>query len=276
MDMNTKRIALCLYGYFNNKTNPHAGIRGYQYIKENILDKYVTDVYLHSWDADNDSLILSLYNPISCTIETQIDFNPIARAEGIDEDWINGRYKRKGSRFANCTVHNSLSFFYSRSQAIWHKCWGEIELGIIYDYVIVCRFDLGQRSGVHRGFNVSKMPFDPKLSMEFIYSAMWDQLNAGYADQWFFSNSANIDKLGTMYSASLEYLRPYSFYFTMLTGGWPESNSNDEFSNERLGGPGTFYPVKYPRWQMINNHILHKWHFIQTGLYEKSKFLDGT
>ena len=144
-----------------------------------------------------------------------------------------------------------------------------------YDCVIVSRFDAGQRSKVHRGYNVSEIPFSGSLDMNYLYSAMWMQLNAGYADQWFFSNSNNIDKLVEMHLDSLtDYFQKDSEYYQSLSTGWPDSNADDEFSNEMLKSEKTENLVKYPRWQMINNHLLHKWHIRRIGLSEKSKFLN--
>ena len=47
------KIALCLHGLFNSTTDSSSnGDDGFEYIKENILDKGEVDVYIHSWELD--------------------------------------------------------------------------------------------------------------------------------------------------------------------------------------------------------------------------------
>jgi hypothetical protein len=270
------RIALCLYGYFNNRADGDAGNKGCQYISEHVFKAADgVDVFVHSWDVENSGRITDLYKPKDCLFEKQVDFNPVARDAGIDEDWINEGFDRGSTMYHQCTIHNSLSFYYSRMKSIELKLWNEKTNGFEYDCVIAARFDLGHRSKAHiGGYNVSLMPFDPKLDMNFIYSAMWMQMNAGYADQWFFSNSGNMDLLGVMYERALnEYFQKDSEYCRAITDGWFDSNHENEFSNEFFRKDKLAIRYKYPRWQMINNHILHKWHLYKTGLYDKSKFI---
>lgn len=114
---------------------------------------------------------------------------------------------------------------------------------------------------------------------------MWDQLNAGYADQWFYSNSNNMRLLSMAFDAALyEYFVPNSKYEKTVTQGWPDSLHYDggfydpaQFSNEKLKPyRDARFPVsemKYPKWQCVNNHILYKWHMITYDLYEKSRFV---
>jgi len=269
------RVALCLYGYYNNRSDRNAGDKGYQYLKEKVFSKVEgVDVFIHSWDENLKEKIDGLYNPKIALYEKQRDFTPIARDAGIDEDWINENYGRKGTIYEQCTIQASLSFYYSRSRAIELKADYERTNKFKYDCVIVARFDIGHRSTWHMGYNVSLMPFNPTLDMNYIYSAMWKQLNAGYADQWFFSNSENIDKFGTMYENALnDYFQKNSDYHNAIINGWFDSNESNETSNEIINKDGLAIYYKYPRWQMINNHILHKWHLREAGLYEKSKFL---
>jgi len=269
------RIALCLYGCFNNRSDNQADDKGYSYLKENILDKVESvDVFSHSWDDGFKNKIDDYYNPRISLYEKQIDFNSIGREAGIDEVWINEGFNRNVTLYQQCTINASLSFYYSRAKAIQFKSEYEKTHDFNYDCVVVARFDSGQRSTWHTGYNVSLIPFDPNLDMTYIYSAMWMQLNAGYADQWFFSNSENINKLGDMYDKALnDYFQKNSEYCNAITNGWFDSDDSSEISNEFINKNELAIRHKYPRWQMINNHILHKWHLYKVGLYNKSKFL---
>jgi hypothetical protein len=273
------KIALCLYGYYNNKADKNAGDKGYNYIQEKIIKQAEAigaevDIFVHSWDIENSNTIINKFNPAIYEIEKQIDFNDIAKEAGIDEVKINEGFDRDATMYRTCTINASLSFFYSRSKSLRLAIDYANENEFKYDCVIACRFDLGQRSTWHRGYNVSLMNLDLNLDMDYIYSAMWVQTNAGYADQWFFSNQDNMEKLADMYDMSLnDYFHIGSDYEKMLTTDWIDSNVSSEMSNERFNATDGAVTMKYPRWQMINNHIIHKWHFIETGLYEKSKFI---
>jgi len=269
------RTALCLYGYYNNRADKNAGDKGFNYIQSKIFGaNNDVDTFVHSWDTENSSKIISNYNPTIYEILPQINFNNIAKEYGINEEKINHGFNRKATMYKQCTINASLSFFYSRSRALELAINYAKENGFTYDCIVTCRFDLGQRSTWHRGYNVSQINFDNSLDMDYIYSAMWVQTNAGYADQWFFSNQDNMEKLATMYSESLNnYFHIGSDYQKAITTNWIDSNSKSELSNERFNRRDNVEVMKYPKWQMINNHIIHKWHFIETGLYDKSKFI---
>lgn len=100
---------------------------------------------------------------------------------------------------------------------------------------------------------------------------------------WFFSNYENMKLLATAYDRCYEYFLPNSMYELAVTTGWPDSqmmgnlNSQDpgQFSNEVLKPREQRVKnlMKYPKWQCINNHILYKWFFIDSGLYKKSRFV---
>ena len=68
------KVALCLYGYFNNRADPKSGDKGYEYLKNNVFSKGDVDVFIHSWEPDIKDQLISLYNPIEYKFEEQIDF----------------------------------------------------------------------------------------------------------------------------------------------------------------------------------------------------------
>lgn len=278
------KIAICLYGYFNNSRQPDSGMNGSRYIKKSILEKskgHQVDIFIHSWEKKNENLYQKLFNPKEMVFEDQIDFRKVMEKNFISNeyfDFVDG-FDRKSSPFAACKIESTLSFLYSRAASLEiMRSFGS------YDVVLTSRFDLGQiDSGSDRRYKVSLIDFQPELDMNWIYSAMWDQLNQGYADQWFYSNQDNMLKLVDLYHNACEiYFKPGSEYERVLTTGFPDSKNHiqsftapEQFSNEMLAKEKTKDLMKFSRWQCINNHILHKWHFIQCGLYEKSKFLEG-
>jgi hypothetical protein len=113
---------------------------------------------------------------------------------------------------------------------------------------------------------------------------MWDQLNAGMADQWFYSNSENMDKFISMFDKLSAYLTKGSDYEMNVTNGWFDSNFFDaynpyderQFTNETLKQEGKSKDLmRYPVWECVNNHIMHKWFLKDVGLYENCKYLIG-
>lgn len=67
------KVALCLHGLFDSTTDKSSsGINGYEYIKKHILDVYDTDVYIHSWETDNASMIESMYNPKNVYLKSKL------------------------------------------------------------------------------------------------------------------------------------------------------------------------------------------------------------
>lgn len=280
------RLALALHGYFNNREDPESGENGARYICDILLNKYNVDVFLHSWEKDKSPFLLSFYQPIDYLFEDQIDFQKVMQENGISQEYFDENFLREYSPYAACKISSTLSFLYSRKKALELVYLYEEAHEFQYDIVITARFDLGQRDKFGKWkYYVSQMNFDPELDMQFTYSAMWDQLNAGYADQWFFSNSNNMRLLSMAYDAALnDYFKAGSKYEKAVTTGWPDSKVYDggfydpgQFSNEKLKPfrdiRNLVSEMKYPKWQCINNHILYKWHMIAYDLYEKSKFV---
>lgn len=275
-----KKVALCLHGYFNNRADPNSGMNGYDYICETLLDRgdCDVDVFFHSWEPDKEKQLCDLYEPEGFVCEPQQDFLSVMQKEGVDESYFNERFNRAASKFAACKIPSTLSFLFSRKRS----------LGLCskkkYDAVITARFDLGQRDRYQkRKHHVSTMDFDPSLDMQYLYSSMWDQLNAGFADQWFFSNWENMSKLSVAYDYALDAFKPGSDYEKVVTEGWFDSQEIDnmsssdlrQFSNEMLKDPKDRATnlMKYPRWQCINNHLYYKWFIRQIGLYDKVRFV---
>ena len=273
------RVAVCLYGLYNHHFND-AGQKGFEQIREQILSKVIdADIFCHSWSTENREVILSNYKPKKWIIEDQIDFSH--NVDALDLDYfLTTRHRDRLYLF------RAFSFYYTRAKAILLKKQYEEEMGFKYDSVISCRFDLGQRDRNWTGkYFVSRINFDSTLDMSNVHSAMWDQLNAGMADQWFYSNSHNMDRFIEMYDALPRYLTRGSEYEKAVTEGWFDSNYFEcnnpsdprHYTNELLFREDAKSKnlMKYPVWECVNNHIIHKWFLKEIGLYEKSRYLVG-
>jgi hypothetical protein len=269
------KIALSLFGFFNNSVDPVAGDKGYEYLRDTLLDNNNIDVYIHSWDIDFRTRLYLLYEPVDSIVEPNNNFKQIMNAHGITTQFFDEGFDRENTIFKNAKIENTLSFLYSRKRSL-----ELIPDAAEYDAVISCRFDIGHRGGPE----VRYLKFNQDNDMSKIYSAMWNQTNSGYADMWFYSNQENMRTLATAYDKALQYFKPDSEYYNKVTQGWPDSkyhagggltHAKEQFSNER------FKPVdqrsadlmRWPKWQCINNHMLYKWFFIDSGLYNKSEFV---
>ena len=268
--MTTKRIALCLYGQFNNRLDKSSGTNGFQYIKGKLLNKFDLDVFIDTTDIANAKVIQDLYGPWirNADFRPSSDYKDLLNRNSVSEDDFKAR---DGFR----TLSNTLAFLESRSRSIRLMSDYASRAGA-YDAVITCRFDLGQLDKVNgrQNFHVSEIGFSPEHDMNYIYSAQWDQHNAGYADQWFYSNQTNIEILGDMFDISVSYFTPGSEFLNWLSSGITDSKENDEFSNMRLkrDASGSGNLVKRPINTAVDNHLLHKYYFLRRGLYEISRF----
>jgi hypothetical protein len=265
------KIALCLSGYYKSKSGLAASQNGSKYIKDNILDKYNVDVFVHSWDLENQDLIEDTYSPKKSLFESQKDFRE--ELSLIDEEWFRADLVQKNLWR---TAFSSLSMNYSRMRSLQLKKLFEEENSFQYDCVVLARFDLGNRGLEHpQPTYVTKINFQPHLDMNFIYTAFWYQLNCGFAEHWIYSSSENMDKVGELYNSLVDYYQKDSSYIKAMISGWPYSNIFNEFSNEifKPKQERTKNLYKYPRWECINNHAVYKWYFLETDLMKKCKFL---
>ena len=271
-----KNIALCIHGYFSNKSGDDLTLTNYIY--DNVIHKinknHNLEIFIHSFDINNYNTILKKYpNVKKYIIEEQIDFT---RKLDIDNKEFNNIFILQEP---SENIFNTLSFLYSRKISL------ELALNddILYDLIICCRFDIGIRNKQLEpdGNNCCNLEFnddfiDIVINNDYIVSAFWRQLNAGFSDFWFFSNPDKMKLLSVMYDDILNFaFKKDSDYIKMLLNDWIYSNKNNEFSNEILNLENYNYinNTKYLLKNASNNHLLYKYYFIKTGLFFKSKFL---
>ncbi len=264
------KIAVALSGYFNTiSTNDlSTGARTVLRLRDLFKDHDV-DYYIHSWDEKFESEICDSYEPKKYIIEPQIDFNEVALKNGISQEWFDENFDRKNSLYSRATIHNSLSFLYSRSQAL------KLIKKDDYEWVCVMRLDLG-----HRGPDDVNFPhkFDFSSDNSKIYSPFWNQLNCGLGDMWTITNTQVAREIENIYDRALKYYKPNSSYVEAMTKGWPLSEKCEfneyepkQFSNICLSKRKTKL-MTYPRWYAINGHSIYKYFFIEAELFEKITF----
>lgn len=265
------RVALCLYGNFNNRLDSKSGQSGYDYLKNRLLDEYSPDIFIYSSDLENKARVLDLYGPwiINAEFRELPDFGNLLTQRDIDPSVFTPLEPFR-------TLGNTLAFLWNRGSSIGLMTdYARVEKAL-YDWVIVARFDLGQLDKINgrHSHRVSEIGFNPHLDSSFIYSAQWLQHNLGLADQWFFSSQSQIEKLGQMYDWALDSFTQGSRLLASLETGVPDSNAEDPFSNEILiVGTKASRLDKVDTRLAVNNHLLHKFFFLEKeNLYEQLRF----
>jgi hypothetical protein len=247
-----------------------SGDDGFKYLQESILRRFDFDIFIYSNDLENRIQIENTYSQISAdlVIGQQIDWEGKVSENGIDQSMF---HAKEGFR----TLANSLNFFYSRSQSIELAINYSKERKKVYDWIICSRFDLGQidKYNGYQPFKVSQINFNPQLDNDYLYTALWNQTNAGIADQWIYGNQPNIMKLIGMHDMCIEYFKPNSPYFESLKFGIPFSNQEDEFSNEILHQyrKNLYQLRRVPISNAVDNHLIHKYYLLDKKLLHKNR-----
>ena len=265
-----RRYALCLYGKFNNRFDKKAGLKGFQYIKAKLLDEYDFDIFIYSTDLENEREIRKCYNEEA----TKIEFSSTPNwNEKIKEEGIRPLEFERIEESRN--LENSFNFLKSRSNSINLALKHATKNGK-YDWIVTARFDLAQidKHNSYQPFRVSEIGFNPKLENRYVYSALWNQTNNGLADQWFYSSQENMAKIAEMGDRCVHYFKPESDYQKILESGIPYTSVNDEFSNElfRKGKKDSPELLKISRSKGLNNHLIHKYFFFESGLLDAVRF----
>lgn len=271
------RVAICLYGRFNNRLSSTAGAEGFAKLSK-LIRQFPTveySVYAYSNDVESAADIKNLYRRAEqVVIEEPLDFDPIIKGRGI---FIEQFDVPSGFR----TFANALSFFYSRKRSIQLM----LDSRQHFDWVIVSRFDVAQldRFNGRQREHVGEIGFNLTLQAGQNYAANWSQHNHGYADQWFILSLEDAQLLGTMFDQALTYLEEDSPYLQFIQDGVLHSNQLDEFSNERFQRPAknlesiqkTGAEVKLAKGKALDVHLMHKYFFLTSGLYFRSSFSGG-
>jgi len=188
----------------------------YKHFKDHILDKNDTiDFFIHCWDTDMEKEVTDLYKPKSSHFEKQKYFDiPKCFKVGV-----------KSKKTEPNRPNNIYSRFYSTKESVKLKMDYEKEHGFKYDCVLLCRFDIAWQKDIifsnhnmedfhvanlcsyrHKGKRIDMIDFYKNRSH---YKKLpIDHRHVGYPyrenswglwDQWFFSNSNNMDKFSNVF-----------------------------------------------------------------------------
>jgi hypothetical protein len=273
------KFALCISGYFSNKNGDD--LLTTDYIGENVIlpilrNKDTVDIFVHSFDKNNENKILTKYpNLTKYLIENQYDF--IENLNSNNRSYYDKLCQNDYQNGKDYNMQSSLSFFYSRCECINLALNHSKENDINYDCIIRCRFDIGIRvKQPFNGYKVDNLVFNPNLNFDYYYSSYWNQLNAGYVGFWEFSNQKNMETFKNLYNyVSNDMLTLNSEYLQTLSN-WPDSDKHDFTTNIFLTKQVSQENENYEFIHSINSHLIEKFYLIKCGLYKKSAFLDFT
>lgn len=150
------KVALCLFGSIGSIFKPKRNLNDnfidpeicFKSIKQNIIDKFETDVFFHTWKNNYSHKLIKLYNPKAFKIEKQINFKPKLLSYSLKYiDCYNDVASLKEDNQDPKIIYENLAF---RAHSRWHSQTKALEvLGnfskrnkIKYDFVIQSRFDL--------------------------------------------------------------------------------------------------------------------------------------
>jgi len=226
-----------LHGLFNSTQDKNSdGFNGYIYIKNNILNKFDTDVFIHSWEPDKQKLLEILYQPKSAIYEPQRHFSDLIKERGLDK--LNGCPR---------SPQSVLSHLYSVTKAMELP----YQTNERYDVVIKARFDLGRINRRTSGpqnpqfpYPVQCINFNPNIESDKIYMADWNQFHMGPADMWFYGSEQTMNHFKNLYQTLEEQMVIGSDFHKFAIG--IENNEGD----------------------LSNSIAFYKWWMIQNGLWE--------
>lgn len=228
------KIALCLHGLFNSAQDKTSlGHDGYLYIKKHILDKYDTDVFIHTWECDKADLINHLYNPVAAVYQPQIDFSDIIEAGQVNT--LTG-FPR--------SPQSVLSHIYSVTECLRLP----FKTSTTYDVIIKSRFDLGRINrntsgpGLPNPYPVQCINLQPNVEPTKIYMANWNHFYMGPADMWFYGSPHVMVKFGNLYSVLKSQMHIDSDFHKFAKS---ITDNDGDLSNS----------IAFYKWWMIENEL---------------------
>lgn len=228
-----KIVAVCFHGLVGSKIGV-GGIGeaipvdiGWNSIKNIFFGKDVEiHVFVHSWSIEQKYSISKVLEPKLMTLESQKTFNVEVKAKdsssflkriklGMSEaikSWADASYANNKKN----SIMRHYSRWYSAKQVLNLKRQYEEQNNIVYDFVLLTRFDVEFYSNIELD----------SLQKDCFYAAHWNdfprpenrfELNyknnykgEGFLDLWFLSSSEMMDRFGKLFDKICDYpLNPH-------------------------------------------------------------------
>lgn len=220
---------------------------GYINLKNKIFDKYDTDIFIHSWAHKHKNYINELYNPKKYIYEEQKIFDIDINKYGINQqekninnwnitDTAKYAYKRIFDTFndydyfikeCKLQIFRSSSRWYSTMKVLELKDLYEKENNIIYDWVILCRFDNTKDVCINSYNKLSNLNLNTIDNNKIYVENRINRPDKNYAynDLLFLTNSIN----SNIYRTLFENRHNYTIHPIYSNREHLEKNINKEF-----------------------------------------------
>ena len=107
------RVALCLAGNFGNRYDPDAGLEGFEHLKQQVLNRHSTDVFIFSRDLDHQEMIEKLWGPwtVVAEFEDPATFSSVFQSSSLSGLSLTGPDPSR-------TLFSHAAMFYGRDKAL--------------------------------------------------------------------------------------------------------------------------------------------------------------
>lgn len=174
------KIALCFSG------QPRSFRAGYQYYRDNLLEHYDVDVFIHSWNSERNDEIVELYKPKAYEFQDTLvgDYDKLYTNTPNPHKWP--------PRF-------TVAALYSMYKSMLLKCSAESQSQTKYDWVIKSRTDYALNG---------KIPFESlEATKLYIPDCRMTAARDFGNDQFAFGSSAVMDKRMSIWPHMNDYYR---------------------------------------------------------------------
>jgi len=150
------KIALCLFGSIGSIFKPKRNLNDnfldpeicFKSIKKNIIDKFDTDIFFHTWTSNYNNKLIKLYNPKDFKIDKPINFKPNLNKYSLK--YIDCYDDIENLKDNNQDPKNAYLNLAYRAHSRWHSQAKVLDIlekyhkrkKVKYNFIIQTRFDL--------------------------------------------------------------------------------------------------------------------------------------
>tara|TARA_B100000212_G_scaffold230753_1_gene175394 strand:+ start:6301 stop:7344 length:1044 start_codon:yes stop_codon:yes gene_type:complete len=299
------RILLLLSGYtckrvpwgFGDKGTPEKNnmsdfFDGSNYLKKLLINHEVKTI-CGLWNDIGLEEVNTIYNPEICISSSQEELQE--KLKLIFGDYESKRIKKRDAWLKKKNIKNNLvsssfriaSQLYSRQIVIKEAIEFINKTSYNPDIIILTRYDISCRGGAYIRNPVRISPsiykfLNSENSFPKVILPLFNQLNAGMPDMWFYLNTKALYKMRFIYDEYINVITSKdSKYKKLLTEGWPFSeyfdllDTNDirQFSNILVTNKKNYRLMQYHDWELPNIHAFLKYFFLLNETDFKLKFI---
>lgn len=265
---------------------------GGNYLKK-LLRNHNVKTICALWDNIGLKEVKEFYNPEFYFSYSQKEFQN--KLKPILDKYEEARIKKRNAWFKRKGIKNNLVSSSARVASQLYLRQKIAKKGIEFirdhnykpDIIILTRFDISCRGGTYirnpSRINSSILDFFSKnKDYPNVILPLFNQLNAGLPDMWFYLNLKALNQIQFIYDEYLKVITTVnSEYKQLLTSGWPFSefynleDTNDfrQFSNLMISRKKPIKLMKYKDWELPNIHAFLKYYMLIKKPNFKLKFI---